>query len=321
MVRTLAPREAEALIAAGDLDVIDVRDPRDWASGHVPGARSVPLDELRADPRSKLPRDRVLFVCARGMRSQTAATLAEEIGLTEVSSLDGGTLAWAAAGLPIDSPPEAAPAARAAAQETADAVAASCGLPEPGLDAVVGAKLGQLRAERGLTLDALARVTGLSRTLLGQIENGKAATSVGLVWKLARAFDVQFSALLASGVSGPIDVLRARTARRLVSPDGRFSSRALFPLVGEAEVEFYELSLAPHSREDALPHASGTRENLVVSAGRLELTIDGQRFELDTGDAIVFAADVPHSYVNLDKHECRMYLVMTYAGRGGAAGP
>ena len=44
MVRTLAPREAEALIAAGDLDVIDVRDPRDWASGHVPGARSVPLD-------------------------------------------------------------------------------------------------------------------------------------------------------------------------------------------------------------------------------------------------------------------------------------
>lgn len=312
MVRTLAPREAEALIAAGDLDVIDVRDPRDWASGHVPGARSVPLDELRGDARSKLPRDRVLFVCARGMRSQTAATLAEAIGLTDVASLDGGTLAWAAAGLPLESPPEAAPAARAAAQETADAVA-SCGLPEPGLDAVVGTKLGQLRAERGLTLDALARVTGLSRTLLGQIENGKAATSVGLVWKLARAFDVQFSALLASGVSGPIDVLRARTARRLVSPDGRFSSRALFPLVGDAEVEFYELTLAPHSREDALPHARGTRENLVVSGGRLELTVDGQRFELDTGDAIAFAADVPHSYVNLDKQECRMYLVMTYA--------
>ena len=66
MIQTLAPRDAAALIAAGGLDVIDVRDPRDWASGHLPGARSVPLEDLRAEPRAALPRDKILFACARG---------------------------------------------------------------------------------------------------------------------------------------------------------------------------------------------------------------------------------------------------------------
>ncbi|MCE9574964.1 MAG: rhodanese-like domain-containing protein [Deltaproteobacteria bacterium] len=60
MIQTLAPREAAALIAAGGLDVIDVRDSRDWASGHLPGARSVPLEDLRAEPRAALPRDKIL---------------------------------------------------------------------------------------------------------------------------------------------------------------------------------------------------------------------------------------------------------------------
>jgi rhodanese-related sulfurtransferase/transcriptional regulator with XRE-family HTH domain len=312
MIHSLAPREAAALIAAGGLDVVDVRDPRDWASGHLPGARSVPLEDLRAEPRTALTRDKILFACARGMRSQSAAKIAESIGMTEVYSLDGGILAWASDGLPVETPPEAAPAAVAAARENADAVAASCGLPEPGLESVVGNKLKELRAARGLSLDVLARLTGLSRTLLGQIELGKTAPSVGMVWKLARAFDVQFSALLATSGPTEANVMRAKLAKRLASQDGRFSSRALFPLGEKPDVEFYELYLAPHSREDAQPHQPGTREHLVVTAGRLELIVDGHQFELGKGDAIVFAADVPHAYVNQDRDECWMHLVMTY---------
>ncbi len=315
-MRALEPEEAAALLAAGGIDVVDVRDPRDWASGHLPGARSVPLGELRADPKGTLPKDGVLFVCARGMRSETAARVAEDQGLCDVYSLDGGILAWASAGLPVEAPPEAAPAARAAAEEVATAVDASCGLPEPGLDAVVGENLRSLRTAKNLPLDTLARLTGLSRTLLGQIELGKTSPSVGVVWKLARAFDVQFSALLAMAQPTETSVLRGKQAKRLVSPDGRFSSRALFPLGGQPDAEFYELYLAPHSREDAQPHQPGTRENLIVTAGRLELQVGAERFELDEGDAIVFTADVPHSYTNPSRDECWMYLVMTYARRG-----
>jgi rhodanese-related sulfurtransferase len=103
MVATLTPQEAAALIASTHVEVIDVRDYDDFHAGHVPAARAVPLDVLRADTDAELRGTTagVLFVCARGVRSLNAAKMAERLGYANVYSLDGGTAAWAAAGLPI----------------------------------------------------------------------------------------------------------------------------------------------------------------------------------------------------------------------------
>jgi rhodanese-related sulfurtransferase len=81
--------------------VIDVREPDEFAGGHIAGARLVPLTTLRAAPRASLPEDGVLFVCAGGVRSQTAARLAGHYGVTRVFNLSGGTKAWVKAGLPL----------------------------------------------------------------------------------------------------------------------------------------------------------------------------------------------------------------------------
>lgn len=313
MIHALSPKEAQDLIAAGGVDVIDVREPDELVSGHVPGARNVPLGSLKADPKRAMPRDNVLLVCARGMRSATAAAIAESLGYASVYHLDGGTQAWIAARLPVDHPAE--PTKPGFAESIADKrveADPSCGLPEPGLDVVVGANMHTLRTQRNLTLDQLARLTGLSRTVLGQIELGKTPPSVSTVWRIAQAFGVPFSALLATPDRGGTRVLRAPEARRLVSPDGRFSSRALYPFEEKPAAEFYELHLSAHSREDAQAHQPGTRENLVVTAGRLELVVGSEQYELAKGDAIVFTADVAHSYVNPGSEECVMYLVMTY---------
>jgi len=305
MVRSVTPTQAQALIQAGELDIVDVREHHEYAEGHLPHARSVPLGELKTQANEKLPYDKVLFVCARGGRSQTAADLAEQIGLSEIFQLEGGTQAWQKAGFPLETP-VVAPANP------------SCGLPDPGLDRVVGANLRVLRQRRNMSLDEAARLTGVSRTLLGQIELGKAPPSVSVVWKLAQAFKVHFSALLATNESVPTSILRNIDAKRLVSPDGRFSSRPLFPATDDPDAEFYELFLAGHSREDAEPHAPGTREHLVVSRGRLEVHAGAARFELGQGDAIVFSADLPHAYVNPGAEGCWMYLVMTYGAPASA---
>lgn len=308
-LQTVTAEKAKALLAQGGLDAVDVRDARDFASGHVPGARSVPLDLVRAQVRSHVAQGPVLFVCQRGVRSVTAAQAALAAGLTDVYSLDGGVTAWVNAGFPLE---RIEPTEPEAAEETA---AMSCPLPEPGLELVVGKNVRALRDARGLSLDVLARLADLSRNLLGQIELGKTPLSVGVVWKLARAFDVPFSELLVSSVETTPTVLRGAGANRLETPDGRFASRALFPLGKRPDAEFYQLYLAPHSREDAHAHQVGTRENLVVASGSLELVVNERRFELSTGDAILFNADVPHAYVNPGKEPCVMYLVMTYATR------
>jgi rhodanese-related sulfurtransferase len=101
MINSLEPRQAQELIARGEVDIVDVREPREWRTGHLPGARLVPLDRLRASPRDSLPRDGVIFVCAAGIRSQTAAKLAEANGLTTLYNLSGGTRGWVNAGLPL----------------------------------------------------------------------------------------------------------------------------------------------------------------------------------------------------------------------------
>jgi rhodanese-related sulfurtransferase/transcriptional regulator with XRE-family HTH domain len=296
--RSIEAEKADELVKSGGVDVVDVREPHEWATGHIPGARLVPLGRLKADPDGARLGSRVLFVCERGGRSQHAAELAEARGVPEVYSLDGGIVGWRAAGLPIETPEAAA------VEDIA-----------PELDAVVGANLKELRTKRGYSLDLLAGASGVSRQMLGQIELGHAVASLGTLWKIASALEVPFATLMARPSHGELRIFRSAVAKRIAGTDGRFTSRALFvPEDTGGAFEFYELWLAGHAREDAEAHLRGTRENLVVTSGRLVLEIGKERHELGKGDAIAFTADVPHSYVNPATEECWMNLVMTYPG-------
>lgn len=101
MFARVNPDRAQTLLKSGKIEVIDVREPADWARGHLPGARLVTLAELRENTEAHLGRDGVLFVCAAGVRSETAARIALDHGLTQVYSLIGGTQSWTKAGLPL----------------------------------------------------------------------------------------------------------------------------------------------------------------------------------------------------------------------------
>ncbi len=189
--------------------------------------------------------------------------------------------------------------------------------PDPDLAPTVGANLRRLRLQRGLSLEKLAQASGVSRAMLGQIELGKSAPTINVLWKIARALDVTFSALITSRVASGTTVLRASEARRLTSADGSFTSRALFPFDEPRRVEFYELELAAGGIEQAHPHPAGTGENLVVVEGSIEIEIHGAVTRLDQGDAILFEADAPHLYRNPGEVPARMFLVMTYADSVG----
>jgi len=182
---------------------------------------------------------------------------------------------------------------------------------------VVGKNLRRLRTERGLSLERLAQASGVSRAMLGQVELGQSAPTINVLWKIARALDVPFSALITTTQTTGVKLLRAEQGKRLLSHDGSFSSRALFPFNEPRRVEFYELALEAGGVETAEAHAAGTTENLVVSRGQVEIEVGGQIHALGTGDAILFEADAPHVYRNAGNSEAVMYLVMTYAEQVG----
>jgi transcriptional regulator with XRE-family HTH domain len=182
------------------------------------------------------------------------------------------------------------------------------------LSVIVGRNLRRLRTKRGLSLERLANLSGVSRAMLGQIENAKSVPSISVLWKIASALQVPFATLMAvSESAGPV-VLKKEDAKILESSDGKFSSRALFPFDEERKVEFYELKIHPGHTEAAEAHAAGTYENLFISKGLVEIALENEvPLVLREGDAILFRADVKHHYRNLATTEAVLYLVMTYA--------
>src|ERR1700722_5948652 len=106
------------------------------------------------------------------------------------------------------------------------------------LPLIVGRNLRRLRIREGHSLERLAKHSGVSRAMLGQIETGKSAPTVVLLWKVATALDVPFASLIATGDAGTV-VVRYANAKLQSSSHGQFKSRALFPVDSERRVEFY----------------------------------------------------------------------------------
>lgn len=196
---------------------------------------------------------------------------------------------------------------------TAESEPQSDGVVQPDISSTVSDNLRRVRAERGLSLSQLSKASGVSRAMLNQIERNQSAPTISVLWKITTALELPFSALLGQADSARTLVMRAAKSWSLASRDGSFTSRALFPLEGPRQTEFYELRIQAGAEEASEPHPPGSKENLVVSQGALQVEVDGELHELTAGDAILFQADVPHRYVNPGPQAALAYLVITYA--------
>lgn len=187
-------------------------------------------------------------------------------------------------------------------------------------DEVGAAELGRRVAEnlrhrrkvRGMSLDDLAKASGVSRAALSQIETCKTNPTVGLLWKIAVGLGIPIAELIGASVSGAVSVLRRGDAQVLRSTDGRFESRPLAPAGVSPLCEVYELRLNARSLHRAEPHAPGTHEIVVVLSGLLRMKVDEETHDLGPGDSISFVADRPHVYENPGGSEARYHNVISY---------
>jgi hydroxyacylglutathione hydrolase len=90
--------------AGGRLALLDVRNPSEWAGGHVPGASNIPVADLE-QRLAEVPRDRLVAVyCESGSRAAIAASVLRARGVTNVRVFSGGFAEWSAAGYPVERP-------------------------------------------------------------------------------------------------------------------------------------------------------------------------------------------------------------------------
>ncbi|TMM52555.1 helix-turn-helix domain-containing protein [Sulfitobacter sabulilitoris] len=157
------------------------------------------------------------------------------------------------------------------------------------------ARLKEARRGQGLSLDAVAKLSGVSRSMVSQIERGESSPTIATLWNLTRALQVDFAGLLDGAPAGDqIETLRAAQVPTIENLGAGCRIRILSPPEEAGKHEVYELLIDAHGYLDSAPHRRGACEHLTVIDGALDLTSGEATSHLGAGDTARYAADVSH---------------------------
>ena len=169
-----------------------------------------------------------------------------------------------------------------------------------------------LRKKQELTLEQLASASGVSRSMLSQIERGQANPTLAVTYRIAEAFGMTIGELIEQPwMSSSIERVHGDNPNNLFRSDGECTIRTLFPLHMEKNVEFYEVRLAAGAKLASAPHFEGTKELLTVASGSAEVQSGDSLCSLSAGDSAHYRADLSHNIANCGKTELVCYLVVT----------
>ena len=162
----------------------------------------------------------------------------------------------------------------------------------------LGANLLQLRHERCMTLEALARRAGVSRAMISKVERGAAVPTATVLGKLAAGLEVGVSRLLGQQqVRQPV-LLDPAMQPSYSDPRTGFTRRSLSPSFPDRHVDIAMNVLPPGQSAIFAPHRQGVEEYLFVARGELVVTVDGTRFVVGEGSTLFHRGDVVHEYRN-----------------------
>lgn len=175
--------------------------------------------------------------------------------------------------------------------------------------------LAQRRA-RKLTLEQLAARSGVSKSMLSQIERGAANPTFAVLWSLTQALGIEFSELVAGHASAVehdrIEISPATAIPEIRDEDGGATLRILSPPGLAGEVEWYELRLEEGAVLTSPPHAPGAFEHLTALREGFVVTSGKARAEIRAGETARYRADIPHSIANTGKKAARGLLVVMF---------
>ena len=163
--------------------------------------------------------------------------------------------------------------------------------------AAIGAVIRRARSARGLTLDELAGMVGLSVTFLSRIERGLIACSIGNLLEIAGVLQVPPAELFAD-IEGEDRTRAYRVVRSIDAvpskgADANYAWRKLASGIGEQRLETFLLELSEKPRKPTLVAHPG-EEMCFVLEGSVEFQVGDETIALERGDSIHLRSDVPH---------------------------
>ncbi len=172
------------------------------------------------------------------------------------------------------------------------------------------------RKSRGLTLERLAGLSGVSKSMLSQIERGEANPTFAVLWGLTRALEIEFADLIGkkstSSKDVAIEVVSAANTPEISGGEGRCRLRILSPPKLAGEIEWYDIEIDPGGILDSTPHPQGTSEHFTALTDGLTVTSGSDTRRLKAGESARYRADVPHRIANVARRKARGLMVVLY---------
>jgi transcriptional regulator with XRE-family HTH domain len=183
----------------------------------------------------------------------------------------------------------------------------------------LGERIRLERLRRRLSLEALAARTGVSRSMLSDVERGAKVPTVLVLDRIATGLGTSIARLLGEERSGAVIVLRREEQDVAVDPSG-WERRILSPVLPGVEFEFMRTTINPGVDAGVFsPHAPGSLEWVAMERGTLLLTINGTPYTLHGGDSIYYDGDCWHGFANPGDEPCVYYLAMDVKGQPARA--
>ncbi|WP_145412909.1 helix-turn-helix domain-containing protein [Paenibacillus xylanexedens] len=180
------------------------------------------------------------------------------------------------------------------------------------INLVLAHNLKQIREQRKLSLDKVADLSGISKTMLGQIERGESNPSIATVWKIANGLKISFSELIHEAKSDTTVLVR-EDIKVMREDEGRIRIYPHFSLEEGRRFEMYMMEMDERASLTAEPHIDGAEEFITMYEGKLTIRVGEEEYKLRQGDSIRFKADQPHGYYNSGASSNKLSMVIHYA--------
>ncbi len=174
--------------------------------------------------------------------------------------------------------------------------------------------LQKIRNDKGLSLDATSKLTGVSKAMLGQIERGESSPTVSTLWRIATGLEVSLTTFIEPAPTSYPQATVIRTADdiRQHPANGGLHIAPLFPFEEALGFEYLELTFEAGYERKSKAHAPGIIEFITVIEGQLDVLSDKKWHPLKSGQTIRFAGDKPHGYRNLNGIDARVINIIHY---------
>jgi transcriptional regulator with XRE-family HTH domain len=179
------------------------------------------------------------------------------------------------------------------------------------LNLIIGNKLKDIRNKRDLSLEEVAKLTGVSKAMLGQIERGKSNPTVSTLWKIATGLKISFSLFIDENQED-LKVINQKDITPVIEDNDRMKLYPIFPFDANKGFEIFTIELEPDCNHVSTPHNEGVEEYIIVTEGEIEIDINNKIFKLQKGNSIRFMANCPHSYKNINQGRSVFQNIILY---------